>query len=146
MLLVNSVRLSPVAWRRCQAFTLSLIMSTSSFSLDRMLMHPMRASLAVCGVLLAMVGFVFLDSPIPMIPALPLVLSFLGSDMRSLKVTGGLLAFLCLISFGVNRPGYAHDLLRSVVVYGSLTLMVLPMVHLFVSQRLSCRDASNLES
>ena len=107
-----------------------------------MLMDPVRAVLAACGVLLALLGFIFLDAPIPMMLAVLMILRFLVTPHRSLQAVGGVFAVITLVAFGVNRPNHGHDLLRDFVAYGALVLMVLPMLHLLVMRRISAKSTA----
>jgi len=110
--------------------------------MDSMLIHPVRATLAACGVLLALAGFIFFDAPIPMMLAVPLILRFLVTPARSLHAVGGVLAVITVVSFSVNRPEFEPGTLRNLFVYGALALMALPLLHLLVAQRGSSIKAS----
>ena len=110
--------------------------------MDDMLMHPIRATLAACGVLLALAGFVSLDAPIPMMLAVPLILRFLVTPARSLQAVGGVFAVITVFSFSVNRVEFELGITRDFLVYGALALMTLPLLHQLVTQGISSIKAS----
>jgi hypothetical protein len=105
-------------------FDVRRIMKSPAFDMNDLLLHPFRAASAVLGVLLAVVGYIFFEAPILMIPASLLALRFLTTPTRSLQILG--LAFLVLIfvSHNVKRSDFKDGIPRDLVVNCALTFLV----------------------
>ena len=94
--------------------------------------HPVRIVLGLTGIALALASYTFFDAPMMMIPAALFILRLLISGKRILIGTGGsfILLTLVLYSLDLERLTIVDFRFEKVITYGSLTSMILAILHL----------------
>jgi hypothetical protein len=105
--------------------------------MNDLLLHPFRAASALLAVLLAVVGYIFFEAPILMIPASLLALRFLTSPTRSLQIVGVVGLVLIFVSHNVKRLDFKDEISRDLVVNCAFTCSMLPLAHLIVTNRIN---------